>query len=667
MSGWVYNHGGQDGKAGSLARTEETSDCFLADRILNMSALSRFWIASLCLPFGVSLLFGQANGKLQLHFLDIGQGDAALLVSPLGETVLFDNGVAGHCDEEVSYLQQLGVSKLDYHIASHYHADHIGCTTEVLGQFPLQKDALDRGSQYNSATYTEYVSAVGTHRRTAYPGTKLVLDANSSQPVEIEVVAYNGAGVPTTNENDLSVVAVVRFGKFTAELGGDLSGFHTGDYEDIETGVAPLVGEVEVYKVHHHCSQYSTNDDWLRVTKPIVGIVSVGNANGYGHPTPECLERLHAANVKTYWTENGAGATPEPGHDVVAGNVIVEVQPAVDTFTVTYGRTIVDRYAVWGASAACSYAIGTSGLSVPALGGNIGLTVQTDVGCPWSIGNLPAWLTVSGSNQGTGPSTVTLVAGVNYGGTQSASLSVGGVSVPLRQLDTAACGGSSSCAVRALTHLAFGGQWTTALSTTSSGTAAGSFSVSFYGDEGTSLALPFTGGLGSLRTLTGTVPAGGLKYYEAENPSVGDLSGWALVTADESVAAQATFRRHTPDGHFYEAAVPSSGGYSRFVMPFDVTTFAPNGAQLFTAFAVVNLNPSAAAHFVCTARNESGVLIPNAVEIPALAALGHYTAFNFPLLTGRGTVDCSADTLVSAIGLRAIGGDAISTLPVIPK
>jgi hypothetical protein len=81
----------------------------------------------------------------------------------------------------------------------------------------------------------------------------------------------------------------------------------------------------------------------------------------------------------------------------------------------------------------------------------------------------------------------------------------------------------------------------------------------------------------------------------------------------------------------------------------------------------VNLNPSADAHFVCTAKNQSGVLIPNAVSIPALGPLGHYTAFNFPLLTGKGTLDCSADTLVSAIGLRSIGGDAMSTLPVVPK
>jgi subtilisin family serine protease len=317
-------------------------------------------------------------------------------------------------------------------------------------------------------------------------------------------------------------------------------------------------------------------------------------------------------------------------------------------------------------AAPCAYAIGTSGLSVPASGGNVGLTIHTDTGCSWSITNLPAWLSASGSTPETGSATVTLAADANSGGVRSASLSVGGVSVPVRQLDAAACGGASTCALRALPHLAYGGQWTTALSAVSSGTAAASFSASFYGDAGTNLALPFTG-LGNLSTLTGTVPAGGLRHYEAQNPSVGDLSGWALVTADEYVTAQATYRRRTGTGLFYEAAVPSSGGYSRFVMPFDVGTFAPNGAQLFAAFAVVNLNPSATAHFVCTARSDSGVLIPNAVSIPALAPLGHYTAFNFPLLTGRGTIDCSADTLVSAIGIRSIGGDAVSTLPVIPK
>lgn len=82
-----------------------------------------------CLLLFTATAFGQANDKLQIHFLDVRQGDGALLISPLGETVLFDNGKRGNCDLPVSYLQQLGATKIDYMIASHYHDDHIGCTS----------------------------------------------------------------------------------------------------------------------------------------------------------------------------------------------------------------------------------------------------------------------------------------------------------------------------------------------------------------------------------------------------------------------------------------------------------------------------------------------------------------------------------------------------------
>lgn len=98
--------------------------------------------------FSVSA-FGQANGKLQIHFMNVGQGDGAILISPRGEVVLFDNGVRKLCDRPVSYLEQLGVTSIQYHITSHYHDDHIGCTKEVLAEFPLQKFTYDRSGPDN--------------------------------------------------------------------------------------------------------------------------------------------------------------------------------------------------------------------------------------------------------------------------------------------------------------------------------------------------------------------------------------------------------------------------------------------------------------------------------------------------------------------------------------
>lgn len=409
-----------------------------------MRRLQAFVVFALLVP---ALAAAQGNGKLQIHYMDVGQGDGAVLISPQGEVVLFDDGVLNQCGKPIGYLQSLGVTKIDYHIASHYHADHIGCASQILSMFPLQKAAFDRGGGYNSNTFTSYVAAVGAKRATAVKGQTVTLDAGSPNPVTITFVALNGSGVPTTDENDLSLVSVVRFGRFDAEFGGDLSGGASGvvdgdpvdpsapppgpgptppsptpppapppggdtcarpagapasatavcndgwfssaqhrsgtcsghggvscwicpgvlcspglvasgagwaselsvtlaSYADIESVVAPLVGQIEVYKVHHHGSRYSSNMAWLSTTTPKVGIVSVGSSNTYGHPTPEALNRLHSAGVKTYWTSAGNGAAPTPGVDVIAGNIEVLVGPGASSFEVIHGG-VTDAYPVW--------------------------------------------------------------------------------------------------------------------------------------------------------------------------------------------------------------------------------------------------------------------------------------------------------------------------------
>jgi beta-lactamase superfamily II metal-dependent hydrolase len=307
------------------------------------------------------IAYGQANGKLQIHHIDVGQGDGAVLISPGGQIVLFDAGEdmkKRDCTKPVSYLDQLGIKHIDYLYVSHYHFDHIGCIPAVLEQVSLQGDAYDRGEKYPGTTYTNYVKAVSTHRKTAAIGDTITLDKNSPNPVVLTVVAVDGKSrngqVQTSNENDLSLAVVVSFGSFREEIGGDLSGDNTQMYQDVETPVAPDVGKIDVYKVHHHCSSHSTNDAWMAATEPTVGIISTGDGNDYGHPTADCLERLHKHNVKAYWTENGNGAEPEAGVDVVGGNIVVEVAPNAPSFTVTFGGTHVDTYPLGGTSASGS-------------------------------------------------------------------------------------------------------------------------------------------------------------------------------------------------------------------------------------------------------------------------------------------------------------------------
>lgn len=306
-------------------------------------------IISLAFLLGVQLTSGQQNGKFQLHFIDVGQGDAALLITPGGETVLFDNGVANHCNLPIDYLKKVGVKKIDYLITSHYHDDHIGCTRELLQEFPLSMVAFDDGRSYSSDTFSDYLEAIGRKRRTAFPEEKITLDSCSATPVVITIIATKGAGVETDNENDLSLVALIRFGSFDAVMGGDLSGFNKNGYSDIESVIAKKVGQVELYKVHHHCSSYSSNNFWLATINPKVGIISASSTIGrnYHHPTSQCLTRLHNANISTYWTELTGSVAPNQEFDKIGGNITVEVDPTTNSFTVQYGNRNTDYYTDW--------------------------------------------------------------------------------------------------------------------------------------------------------------------------------------------------------------------------------------------------------------------------------------------------------------------------------
>ena len=135
---------------------------------------------------------------------------------------------------------------------------------------------------------------------------------------------------------------------------------------------------------------------------------------------------------------------------------------------------------------------------------------------------------------------------------------------------------------------------------------------------------------------------------------------------------QALFRENS-NGTYYEAAVPSNSGSQEFEIPFDATIFAATGDQFFTGFAIANLDPLSPATIICTARDQTGAVIPNVFSgltgPPAMiAGFGHWAGFNFPALMGlRGTIDCTANTNIAATALRFMGNKAFSSLPVIDK
>ncbi len=308
---------------------------------------------------------------------------------------MIDDGVNGNPTpasgvKVPAQLQALGVTHVDHHFASHYHADHIGLFATIFGSGGVATLGYgwDRAESYTTQTYTNYVNTLGPRRRTLVKGQVITLDSLSAHPVLITCVDLNGAGTNTTDENGQSLVLRVSYGEFDAVFGGDLPGTSPA----IEPIVGPEVGPVEVYKVNHHGSASSTTTNWLTATTPKVAVISCGTGNTYGHPTASVLSRLHAAGVKSYWTETGSGVAPNPAWDKVSNNqVIISAtwQPGgVDTIRGTgFADTFINS--------------GTSDVTPPVVA-----VAAPDGGETWTVGSSQniTW----NATDGTGVTSVTL-------------------------------------------------------------------------------------------------------------------------------------------------------------------------------------------------------------------------------------------------------------------
>jgi len=320
------------------------------------------------------------TGRLEIHHIDVGQGDATVLVSPTGKVVLFDSAESywnsGKDAERVStYIQALtGAKHIDYFINSHLHLDHIG----YVGYGGIWKLVNRYGFTVNKSYVRDYNEVLGTSSSTYGKFVNWTTQGNGDvqlnlelvnsgktpftidlgDGVRIDVLYVNAEGIiPPGNysldasppsENDFSMVTVVRYGGFDELISGDLSGqnyessfgYH---YTDVESTVAPLVGDVEVYRVNHHGSSHSTNPALLSAIDPEVSIISVGNANTYHHPNSAVVDALKATS-DVYMTQYGDREGVNYTGVVVGGDIVVIVtDPSGTGYTVegkAYGTAL---------------------------------------------------------------------------------------------------------------------------------------------------------------------------------------------------------------------------------------------------------------------------------------------------------------------------------------
>lgn len=287
---------------------------------------------------------GNAGRQLRIIVMDVGQGDAALVIAPTGEAILVDAGPPGAGRGTVlPLLKEEGIEGLDAIVATHYHEDHIAGIPEVIagedGEMGTPDDIVPDGGVYDRGTpelapeapsFPLYEAAAAGRRHGAYPGMRIGLG-----DVDVEVVAAGGKlpdgtevdlGEPP-DENAASVALVIGYAGFRMFLGGDITGGGGNDpYQtpDVETPLGGIVGEIAVLKVSHHGSLTSTNAAFLAATSPEAAIISVGDGNDYFQPHRQVIERLAAAGATVYQTERGWLSLPGPF--VTDGDVEIAVE-----------------------------------------------------------------------------------------------------------------------------------------------------------------------------------------------------------------------------------------------------------------------------------------------------------------------------------------------------
>ncbi len=266
----------------------------------------RTLFAALCIAVLAAALWQISRPQeMAVHFIDVGQGDAALVVTPHGRALMIDTGGTrdGAYDigarVDVPYLHHYGVRRLDYIILTHAHEDHAGGAGGIVRRLPVGMVLTAHEPR------TEYARVLG-FSLTA-PEMQHMAPAEAGEHIELDGVAIDILYAPQEastdgSGNEYSNVIRVRYGAASFLFTGDL--IAAQEKAMLDEGKEP---RCTVLKVAHHGSKTSTTEAFLAAAAPRFAVISVGRDNTFGHPAAEVVERLQNAGAKIYRTdEDGA-------------------------------------------------------------------------------------------------------------------------------------------------------------------------------------------------------------------------------------------------------------------------------------------------------------------------------------------------------------------------
>ena len=232
-----------------------------------------------------------SSGTLKVNYIDVGQGDSIFIQLPNNKTMLIDAGEAYKSDNVINYLNDLGITKINYVIGTHPHTDHIGGLEEVINTFDIGSIYMPRASS-TSKTYEDLlttISSKGLKVKTAKSGV-VVLDEDN---LKLEFIAPNSDSYSELN-NYSAVLKLTYL---------DNTFLFMGDAETLSEDEITNEIKADVIKVGHHGSDSSSSLEFVKKVSPEYAIIMVGEGNSYNHPYQSIIDRYESVGAKVLRTD----------------------------------------------------------------------------------------------------------------------------------------------------------------------------------------------------------------------------------------------------------------------------------------------------------------------------------------------------------------------------
>ncbi|HOJ12376.1 MAG TPA: MBL fold metallo-hydrolase [Clostridiales bacterium] len=225
----------------------------------------------------------EVSGNIKVHFLDVGQADCILIQTSNNKNMLIDAGNNDDSSFILSYLNNLGIEKIDIAVGTHPHEDHIGSLDDVIKTFGIGKVYMPK-VEHSSQTYLDVLTAIkGKELKVTTPVAGEYIDFDID--TKVQILAPNSDKYD--NLNDYSIVVRLEY--------GNTSFLFTGDAETVsEQEIVSKKYNInsDVLKVGHHGSTTSSSLAFIKAVSPKYSVISVGKDNKYGHPDSIIINRF---------------------------------------------------------------------------------------------------------------------------------------------------------------------------------------------------------------------------------------------------------------------------------------------------------------------------------------------------------------------------------------